>query len=118
MDHDRRQAALEATYRSLKDDPRYTEEHKASEMWAAYEKESTHILAAGEKARALLEKEAQGHEMMSVPRPKGENLTAGSPERLIAAQNEATTIRGAGLRLPRGSFHVTHAYPPEARTRS
>jgi hypothetical protein len=91
-DADRRQAALIETYRSLKADARYTEEHKASQMWAAYERESTHIQAAGEKARELLEKEARGHEMMSVPRPHGERVTNLSTERLIASQNEAARI--------------------------
>jgi hypothetical protein len=92
MDHDRRLSALTETYRTLKDDARYTEEHKANQMWEAYEKESEHIQAAGERARVLLEKEAQGHEMMSVPRPKGERLTNLTAEKLIAAQNEAGRI--------------------------
>ncbi len=91
-EHDRRKANLEGTYRTLKDDPRYTEEHKASQMWAAYERESEHIRTAGEKARTLLEKEARGYEMMALPRPKGENMHSISTERLIAAQNEASRI--------------------------
>jgi hypothetical protein len=92
LDADRRKANLSETYRTLKDDPRYTEEHKASQMWERYEKESEHIQAAGQKARDLLEKEAKGHEMMALPHPKGENLHGVSTERLIAAQNEASRI--------------------------
>jgi hypothetical protein len=61
-------------------------------MWAAYDKQSVHIQAAAIKARELLEKEAKGHEMMSVPRPKGENIFGLSTEKLIAAQNEAARI--------------------------
>jgi hypothetical protein len=83
---------LSATYQSLRDDPRYTEEHKASQMWAAYESESERIQAAGEKARELLEREAKGHEMMAMPRPKGENIFSLSTEKLLAAQNEAARI--------------------------
>jgi hypothetical protein len=92
LDHDRRQAYLAEAYRSLKDDPRYTEEHKASEMWAAYERESARIKAAGEKARELLEQDAKGRETMAMPRPKGENVTNLSVERLLASQNEAARI--------------------------
>jgi hypothetical protein len=92
LDHDRRQANLSETYRTLKDDVRYTEEHKASQMWAAYERESEHIQAAGQKDRELLERDAKGHEMMSTPRPKGENIFNISTEKLLAAQNEAARI--------------------------
>jgi hypothetical protein len=91
-DRDRREALLAETYRTLKDDPRYTEAHKAGQMWAAYDKQSEVIRAASEKARELLEREARGHEMMSVPRPKGENIFNLSTERLIASQNEAGRI--------------------------
>jgi hypothetical protein len=98
-DHDRRQANLVETYRSLKDDSRYTEEHKASEMWAAYERESVRIQAAGEKARELLEKDAAGRETMATPRPKGENITNLSAEKFLAAQNEAARIGRKTQRL-------------------
>jgi hypothetical protein len=91
-DHDRRQANLVETYRSLKDDSRYTEEHKASEMWAAFERESGLIKAAGERARVLLVQDAKGRETMAMPRPKGENVTNLSVERLLASQNEAVRI--------------------------
>jgi hypothetical protein len=56
LDHDRRLQALRQTYSTLKDDPRYTEEHKATQMWERYERESEHIQAAGKKAKELLEK--------------------------------------------------------------
>jgi hypothetical protein len=92
LDHDRRQANLAETYRSLKDDSRYTEEHKASEMWAVYARESGLIKAAGEKARELLVQDAKGRETMAMPRPKGENVTNLSVERLLASQNEAACI--------------------------
>jgi hypothetical protein len=92
LDHDRRRANLSETYRTLKDDPRYTEAHKSEQIWEAYSRESEHIQAAGEKARELLEREAKGHEMMSVPRPKGENIFNLSTEKLLAAQNEAARI--------------------------
>jgi hypothetical protein len=91
-DADRRREHLSQTYRTLSEDPRFTSEHKASQLWEAYEEQSAHIQAAGEKARSLLEKEAKGHEMMSVPRPKGENIFNLSAERLLASQNEAGRI--------------------------
>jgi hypothetical protein len=92
LDHDRRLAALTDTYRSLQDDPRYTEEHKSEQMWETFEKQGEHIQAAGQKARDLLGKEAEGHEMMSVPRPRGENIFNLSTEKFIAAQNECGRI--------------------------
>jgi hypothetical protein len=92
MDHDRRQARLAETYRSLEGDPRYSESHKAEQMWAAYDREGEHIQAAGEKARELLERDARGHEMRAIPRPKGENVTNLSAERLSLAQAEAARI--------------------------
>jgi hypothetical protein len=98
-DADRRTALLTDTYRSLRDDPRFTEAHKSKQMWEAYARQSTHIQAAGEKAREELEKDARGHEMMSIPRPKGENIFNLSTERLIAAQNEAARIARKTQRL-------------------
>jgi hypothetical protein len=98
-DADRRTALLTDTYRNLRDDPRFTEAHRSEQMWEAYAKQSTHIQAAGEKAREELEKDARGHEMMSIPRPKGENIFNLSTERLIAAQNEAARIARKTQRL-------------------
>jgi hypothetical protein len=57
-DADRRTALLTDTYRNLRDDPRFTEAHRSEQMWEAFEKQSTHIQAAGEKARQELEKDA------------------------------------------------------------
>jgi hypothetical protein len=104
MDHDRRQHRLTQTYRSLKDDPRYSGSHKAEQMWAAYEREGEHIQAAGEKARELLERDARGHEMRAMPRPKGENVTNLSAERLSLAQAEAARIVRKTQRLQNASY--------------
>jgi hypothetical protein len=115
MDHDRRLQALRQTYNTLKDDPRYTEEHKASQMWETYEKQSEHIQAAAQKAKELLEKEARGHEMMALPHPKGENLhSISSAERLIAAQNEASRIARKLERLEKAKG-PKNLKPPTAR---
>ncbi len=40
----------------------------------------------------MLEKEARYHEQMSLPRLKGELLLIGSPEKLLAAQNQAARV--------------------------
>lgn len=42
LDRDRRLSAFTETYRTLGDDPRFTEGHKASQMWAAYDRESAY----------------------------------------------------------------------------
>lgn len=49
-----------------------------------------------------MEREAEGHEMMSIPRPKGERVTNLSAERLIASQNEASRIVRKMERLQSG----------------
>jgi len=85
---DARSRDLVESYRALKDDPRYTPEHKAEQAWAAYEKTGHQIKTSKEKARELLEKEATYNEEMSIPRPRGESLKVGSAERLLAGLGE------------------------------
>src|SRR5215212_7295154 len=96
---DARSRDLVESYRALKDDPRYTPDHKAELSWAAYEKTGPQIKASKEKARGLLEKEAAYNEEMSIPRPRGESLKVTSTERLLAAQNHAAKVVRMAERL-------------------
>src|SRR3712207_9186750 len=72
---DREETNLRTLYRNLKDDPRYTPEHKAERAWAAYEKDAPKITHGRTKARELLEKQVRNAERFSVPMPDGEGGT-------------------------------------------
>ena len=89
---DREESNLRALYRELKEDPRYTEEHKADKAWGAYEDARDKIAAGKAKARELLEKQARTVERFSVPVPGGEGLVTTDAQKLLASQNEATRI--------------------------
>src|SRR3712207_2624855 len=49
---------LRALYRELKEDPRYTDEHKAQKAWERYEATKEKIVAGKVKAKELLENQA------------------------------------------------------------
>jgi hypothetical protein len=90
---DREESNLRALYRSLKEDPRYTEEHKAQKAWESYETAKEKIVAGSrEKARESLKKQAQTAERLSIPLPDGEELITTDTSKLLAAQNEAARI--------------------------
>jgi hypothetical protein len=110
---DREEGNLHALYRSLKEDPRYTEEHKAQKAWENYEIAREKIAAGSrEKARESLKKQAQTAERLSIPLPDGEELITTDTSKLLAAQNEAARIirklERASLASPaRGPFRPT-----------
>jgi hypothetical protein len=89
---DRLAANLRATYAGLKEDPRYTEEHRAEQAWAAYEAAEGKIAANKAKARELLQKQSRTNEKLSFPFPDQEVLTTTDTSKLIASQNEASRV--------------------------
>ena len=89
---DREEANLRSLYRTLKEDPRYTEEHKAEKAWAAFEAAKEKIAASKTKARESLEKQARSGERFSIPMPEGESLITTDTAKLLASQNEASRI--------------------------
>jgi hypothetical protein len=109
---DREESNLRALYRSLKEDPRFSEEHKAQKAWESYEVARERIVAGREKARKPLKKQAQTAERLSIPLPDGEELITTDTSKLLAAQNEAARIirklERASLASPaRGPFRPT-----------
>ena len=48
---DREESNLRALYRELKEDPRYTDEHKAQTAWSGFERAKEQIVANKAKAR-------------------------------------------------------------------
>jgi hypothetical protein len=89
---DRAEANLRALYQELKDDPRYTEEHKAATAWERYEAAKDKITADKEKARELLQKQLRSAERLSVPLPGAEAVNTTDTDKLLASQNEATRL--------------------------
>ena len=83
---------LYALYRELKEDPRYTDEHKAEKAWAAYEANKEKVETGKHKARELLEKQARSAERFSLPFPDGEGPTTADTSKLLASQNEAARM--------------------------
>jgi hypothetical protein len=89
---DREESNLRSLYRELKEDPRYTDEHKAEQAWKQYERTKDKIAAGKEKAKDLLQKQALSGERFSIPMPAEEALTTSDTQKLLASQNEATRI--------------------------
>ena len=89
---DRGEAKLYALYRELKDDPRYTDEHKAETAWRQYEAAKGKIEAGKTKAKELLGKQARSAERFSIPVPPEESITTTDTAKLLASQNEASRI--------------------------
>ncbi len=89
---DREESNLRALYRELKDDPRYSEEHKAETAWARYEAAKEKIAAGKAKARELLQKQARTNERFSLPFPDGEGPVTTDTNKLLASQNEQARI--------------------------
>ena len=89
---DRAESNLRTVYRTLKEDPRYTEEHKAEKAWTAYEAAKEKIAEGKAKARESLAKQARSGERLSYPMPEGESLITTDTAKLLASQNEASRI--------------------------
>ena len=89
---DREERRLRELYRELKDDPRYTQEHKAEKSWDAYERAAPKITANKERAKEHLRKAAKTSERFSIPVPPGESLVTGDADKLIASQNHAASV--------------------------
>jgi hypothetical protein len=89
---DREESNLRTLYRTLKEDPRYTEEHKAEKAWTAYEAAKEKIAEGKAKARESLQKQARSGERLSYPMPEGESLITTDTAKLLASQNEASRI--------------------------
>lgn len=89
---DREESNLHALYRELREDPRYTDEHKAEQAWQRYEAAKEKIAAGKEKARDLLEKQSRSGERFSIPLPDGESLITSDTNKLLASQNAQASI--------------------------
>lgn len=89
---DREEQRLRSLYELQREDPRYTEEHKAEQAWSAFLAAKEKIVAGRQQARESLQKQARSAERFSVPLPKGVSHQAKDASELLAAQNEAGRI--------------------------
>ena len=91
---DKLRAELSATYQSLKDDARYSEEHKAETAWAKYEETRSQVERLAPEARKKMLKSAEGLERMSIPTPEGEGLITKDHDKLLLTAHERDRIEG------------------------
>jgi hypothetical protein len=98
---------LSATYRSLKDDPRYSEEHKAETAWAKYEETKAQVEQLAPEARQKMLKSAETLERMSIPTPGGEGLYTSDTNKLLLTAHERGRIEGLINRAEKAAEKVT-----------
>jgi hypothetical protein len=89
---DRLAGNLYNVYRELKEDPRYSPEHKAERAWERYEATKGKVEAGKARAKELLEKQARSAERFSIPVPAEESITTTDTSKLLASQNEASRV--------------------------
>jgi len=91
---DKLRADLSATYQSLKDDARDSEEHKAETAWAKYEEARSQVERLAPEARQKMLKSAEGLERMSIPIPEGEGLITKDADKLLLTAHERSRLEG------------------------
>jgi hypothetical protein len=79
-------------YEAIDSDERYTDEHRASRAWEAYDKSRPLIEEKAKAAREKLLASADEYEMSSIPFPGGQSLRTNSVELLSLTQGERSRI--------------------------
>jgi hypothetical protein len=79
-------------YESLDNDERYTDEHRATAAWQAYDKSKPLIEQKANAAREKLLKSADEYELSSIPLPGGQSLRTNNVELLSLTQGERARI--------------------------
>jgi hypothetical protein len=79
-------------YESLDADERYTDEHRATAAWQAFDKAKPLIEEKANTAREKLLKSADEYEMSSIPLPGGQSLRTNNVELLSLTQGERARI--------------------------
>jgi hypothetical protein len=89
---DQERSKLRELYDDLKEDERYSAEHKAKTCWSKYEEVRAKVDALAPEARAKMLKSAEGLERMSVPTPEGEHLYTKDVGRLLLTAHERNRL--------------------------
>src|SRR5215204_7005973 len=79
-------------YESLDSDERYTDEHRATAAWQAYDESKPLIEQKANAAREKLLASADEYELSSIPFPGGQSLRTNSVELLSLTQGERARI--------------------------
>src|SRR5215218_3610479 len=79
-------------YESLDNDERYTDEHRATAAWQAYDESKPLIEQKANAAREKLLASADEYEMSSIPSPGGQGLRTNDVELLSLTQGERARI--------------------------
>jgi hypothetical protein len=79
-------------YESLDSDERYTDEHRATTAWQAYDESKSLIEQKAKSAREKLLESADRHELSSLPFPGGQSLRTDDVQLLALSQGERSRI--------------------------
>jgi hypothetical protein len=79
-------------YESLDSDERYTDEHRATAAWQAYDESKPLIEQKAKSAREKLLESADRHELSSLPFPGGQSLRTDDVQLLALSQGERSRI--------------------------
>jgi hypothetical protein len=103
---DKEEASLGAYYEQLRDDPRFTEEHKSELAWGRYNQAKEKIVEGREKASEQLAADAATYHRQSLPMPGGEGPITQDLQKILVTQNETQRIsrKLARLREAPGRF--------------
>jgi hypothetical protein len=91
---DRARSDLTTLYTSLRDDPRYTEEHKAETAWAKYDEARAQVEELAPEARQKMLKSAESLERLSIPTAEGEGLITKDTNKLLLTAHERSRLEG------------------------
>jgi hypothetical protein len=92
VDEARRQ--LGELYRTLQEDERYSEEHKALSAWRRYEEVRAKVEALSASAREKMRRSADTLERLSIPHPEGESLSTQNTDKLLLTAHERSRLEG------------------------
>jgi hypothetical protein len=91
---DKLRADLTNLYNSLREDTRYTEEHKAELAWSEYEKVSPQIQQLTPEAHQEMLKNAEDLERQSIPTPEGEHIYTSDTNKLLLTAHKRSRLEG------------------------
>jgi hypothetical protein len=114
---DKARAGLSATYQSLKEDPRYSEEHKAQTAWAKYEEVRAQVEQLAPEAREKMLRSAEGRERLSIPTPEHEGLITKDTDKLLLTAHERSRLEGLISREEKSSKGPFKANPADVLKR-
>jgi len=114
---DKARANLSATYQSLKEDPRYSEEHKSQTAWDKYEETRAQVGQLAPEAREKMLRSAESRERMSIPTPEHEGLITKDTDKLLLTAHERSHLEGLINRAEKSSKGPFKTNPTDILTR-